>query len=107
MTRMLNVADVLKLIIDGLDDGSFAKQQLVGQREQTILHLFTKFGNKLNCLCNEKLLGKRLGKVAFLTKEFAEEVGCQFGNRTAIIDIARSQAKGEQFAPLIDAPGAA
>ena len=98
MTRMLTLADVLELIIDGLDDGSFPQQHFVGQGEESILHFFAEFGDELDALCDQKLLGKRLGEIAFV----AEEVSSQFGNRTAIIDLARGEAVAEQVALLID-----
>ena len=41
---------------------------------------------------------RRLGEGAFVVKE----VGGEFENWTAIIDIARRQAEGEQFAAFID-----
>ena len=45
---------------------------------------------------------QRLGEIAFVTKEFADEAFDQLGNGVPIIDIARRQAKGQQFALIID-----
>jgi hypothetical protein len=40
MARMLDLADVFELIIDGLDDGSFAQEEFVRPLEQAVVHLF-------------------------------------------------------------------
>ncbi len=40
MARMLDLRDVFELISDGLDDGSFAQEELVGPVEQTVVHVF-------------------------------------------------------------------
>lgn len=81
--------------MDSLDDGSFAEKNLAGQGEQPIVHLLAEFGDELNALRDQQLLGERLRQVAFIFDEFAEEVRCQFGNRVAIIDIARCEAERE------------
>jgi hypothetical protein len=57
-------ADVLELIIDGFDDGSFVEKHFVREGEQTIVHLFSELGDELKPLCDQKLLGQRLGEVA-------------------------------------------
>ena len=40
MARMLDLRDVIELIGDGLDDGTFAKQELIRLVEHMIVHLF-------------------------------------------------------------------
>ena len=50
MSRMGNLGDVLELVIDGFDDRSFAKQDLVHDRHQAILHVFSQAGNQLHIL---------------------------------------------------------
>ncbi len=47
MARMLDLTDVFELIIDGLNNGLLAQEQLVGEREQAIVHLFTELGDQL------------------------------------------------------------
>lgn len=50
MARMFDLRDVFELISDGLDDGAFAQEQLVRVIEQTVVHLFTQFGDELQPL---------------------------------------------------------
>ena len=47
MARMFDLRDVFELNSDGLDDGAFAQEQLVRVIEQTVVHLFTQFGDEL------------------------------------------------------------
>ena len=53
-------------------------------------------------MCHQELLSQRLGEIALGAFEFACESCDQFGNGLAIIDVTRSQAKGHQFALIID-----
>ena len=71
MARMLNLTDVFELIGDGLDDGAFAQEELVGPVEQTVVHLFAQLGDELEPVGDQQLLGQRLGQIAFVAKEFA------------------------------------
>jgi hypothetical protein len=43
---------------------------------------------------HQQVLGQRLGKIAFVAKEFAEQSFGQLGNGIPIINVARGQAKG-------------
>lgn len=42
MAGMFDLADVLELVVDGLDDCSFAREQLVGVIHQHVCHLLAK-----------------------------------------------------------------
>lgn len=44
---MLHLSNVLQLIIDGFDDGSLSKQELVGNALQGSLHVVLQFGYQL------------------------------------------------------------
>ena len=57
MARMLDLVDVFELIMDGFDDGTFAQQELVGPVEQSVVHLFAQFGDELQFLGDQQLLG--------------------------------------------------
>ncbi len=57
MARMLNLTEVLELIIDRLDESPLAKKQFVGEREQTIVHLFAEFRDEVDAP-HEEVLGK-------------------------------------------------
>ncbi len=47
MARMLDLGDILELIIDGLDQDSFAEQELIGHHHQAVLHVLAEFGNQV------------------------------------------------------------
>jgi hypothetical protein len=102
MAGMLDLADVFELIIDGLDDRPLAQEGFVRQREQAVVHLLAQFGDEMKPLGDQELLGERLGKVAFVCKEVAEELLDQLGNGSSIINVARRQAKGQQLSLVID-----
>ncbi len=99
---MLNLAHGLELIVDGFNDGSLPKQQLVRQGEQTIGHVFAEFGNQVKAVSHEQLFSKGLREIAFVAKEFAKEVSSQLGNGVPIIAVAGRQTEGEQVALIID-----
>ena len=46
MTRMLDLADVLELVVDGLNDGPFVYQQPIGEIHQAIRHMLTNLGDQ-------------------------------------------------------------
>jgi hypothetical protein len=71
------------------------------------VHLFAQFGDFMQSVGHQQVLGQRLGKIALRPKERALEARGQLWNGMPIIDVARGQAKGQQFALIIDAPGAA
>ena len=68
------------------------------------MHLFTQFGDELQPLGDEQVLGQRLGQIAFVPHALAEQPFGEFGNRLPIIDIARRQAKGQEFTLVITLP---
>ncbi len=102
MLCMLDLADILERVIDALDDGALAQQQLVRVGEESLPHVLAHRGDKPNARLNQQLLGQGLGNVATITKEFAKEAADQAGNGTAVIDIARCQTESWQFASIID-----
>ena len=46
MAGMLNLADVLELIDDRLDDRALAQEQLVAEREQAVTHVAAQLGDQ-------------------------------------------------------------
>ena len=72
MAGMLDLRDVFELIGDGLDDGSFAQQELVGPVQQPVVHLFTQLGDELKPVGDQQLLGQGLREIAFIAKELAD-----------------------------------
>ncbi len=57
MAGMLDLADVFELIIDGLNDGSFAQEEFVGPLEQAVVHLCTQLGDEVHPVSHQELLG--------------------------------------------------
>ena len=96
---VLNLGNVLELVDDGLNDGSFAHQELVAQVHQAVGHVLTQPRDEVESLL-KKQLGKRNGDVASVANEFAAQSLDQERNRTAIIHISWSQVTGQQLSPL-------
>ena len=101
MPRMLNLRNILELVNDGLNDGSFAQQQFVRQGHELILHVFAQAGDEVESLFKEQLR-QGSGNVAAIPKQLAAQSFHQLGNRSAIIDIAWRQATGQQVTAIID-----
>ena len=53
MAGMLDLADVFELVIDGLDDSSFAQEELIGPLEQAVVHLCAQLGNEVQSLADQ------------------------------------------------------
>jgi hypothetical protein len=64
MAGMLDLADVLELVVDALDDRPLAQQELVGGGQNALAHVLAYLGDQRDALGGEQLLGKRLGDVA-------------------------------------------
>jgi hypothetical protein len=102
MAGMLDLADVFELIRDGLDDSSLPQEQCVRPVEQAVVHLFAQLGDEAQSVGHQQVLGQRLGEIAFVPKELTLEAFRQLGNGIPIIDVAWSQAKGQQLTLVID-----
>ncbi len=88
MAGMLDLADVLELVVDALNDRSLAQQELVGGGEDPLAHILAQLGDQQDALGREELLGERLGDVATVAKQLAEEAAHETGNLSAVIDVA-------------------
>lgn len=102
VASVLDLADVLELVIDRFDDGALAQQELIAEIHEDIAHILAQLGDELDALCDEQVFDERLRNIAFVADEFAKEATDQGGNWLAIIDIARGQTDGQEFAPIID-----
>src|SRR5205085_6233714 len=91
VTRMLNLRNILELVNDGLNDGSFAQQQFVREGHKMILHVLAQSGDEMQALFKEQL-GQGSGNVAAVSKQLPPQSFHHLGNRSPIIDIARRQA---------------
>lgn len=99
---MLNLADVLELVIDALDDRPFAQEQLVWEGHEPVAHVLTQFGDEVEALGQQELLGQRLRDVALVAEELAEEAADESGYRPPVIDVAWGKTDSEQVAAIID-----
>ena len=99
---MLDLTDVFELVVDALDQGAFAEQQLVGGLQDLLTHVLAPLGDEDETLLDEKLLGQRLGDIAAVAKETPKQATHQLRHRAAVIDIARREVEGQQLATIID-----
>ena len=98
---VLNLGNVLELIKNGFDNGSFAHQKLVAQVHEAVGHILAQSSDEMEPLLKEQL-GERSRDVASVPNELAAQSLYQERNRTAIVYVSRSQAAGEQLSLLID-----
>ena len=50
MARVLDLTDVFELIVDGLDEGALAQEQLVREQQQAIVHLLAQLADQAQSL---------------------------------------------------------
>jgi len=101
MTGVLDLANVLELIIDALDNRPFAQQQFVGQRQEHIAHILAQLGDEMKSLQDQEVFGQCLGDIAFIAEKLAKEATYQAGNRLTVVGVARSETEGQQLAPVV------
>src|SRR5262249_19088438 len=102
VTRMLDLADVLELVDDGLNEGAFAQEHVSGEGQEDVAHILAEFRDELQAVAKEELLGERRRDIALVPKEFAKEPTDQAGNGLAVVRVARGEAKCEQLPAVID-----
>ena len=102
VTRVLDLADILELIDDGLDERAFAQEQLVGEIHEHIAHILAQLGDEPEALRKEELLGEWRGDVALVAKKASEEPTDQVGNWPPIVGVAGREAQREQVATVVD-----
>lgn len=101
MARMFDLADVLELIIDGLDQRAFSQQKLIQNRHQFVFHILLQLGDELHALLVEKI-EQGLRNIAAISEQFAKQSLAQFRNWFAIVHVARGDDRAEQFATVVD-----
>jgi len=102
MAGMLDLADVLELVIDALDDRTLAQQQSVGGGKDPFTHILAQLGDQQEALPGEELLSQRLGDGATIAKELAKEATHEARDGATVIGVARRQAERQQFATIVD-----
>ncbi len=55
MSGMRDLGNVLELVVDGLNDGAFARQQLIQQGHETVGHILAQGCDELKSLLEELL----------------------------------------------------
>ena len=89
---MFNLADVLQLIIDGLDQDALPQEQFVPETQQPILHVLADFGEECQSWVAQDVM-QGLGDIASVTKKLSTKAGSEALDRLAVIDIAWRHAK--------------
>src|SRR5258708_34467345 len=105
MAGMLDLADVLELVVDRLDDRALAEEQLVRESHQAVAHVLAPAGDKLDRMLDAELLGQRLRDVALVAEELATEALDaleQGGDGLAVVDVTAGEAEGEELALIVD-----
>ena len=57
MAGMFDLADILELVVDGLNDGPLAQEQLVRDLHEPIAHVLAQPGDQVHALLVDQLLG--------------------------------------------------
>src|SRR5579863_7789540 len=101
VVRMFFLGNILELVNDTLNDGSFAQQEFIREVQKLVLHVFAHFRDEVKTLFKEQA-HERSGNVAAISDELAAQSFHHLRNGSAIIHIARSQTTSEQIATIID-----
>ena len=96
MTRMLNLRDVFELV----NNRAFAHQEFIREMHEMILHVFAQARDEMESLL-KKQFGQRGRDVAAIPNELAPKPLDHLRNRSAVIDVAWSQAAREQLAAIV------
>jgi hypothetical protein len=99
MPRVCNLADVLHLILDGLNKGAFAEEQRVPPPHEPIVPVLADFRPEREALDKERIL-QGVGKIAPVAKELPKQPLRERWYRLAVIDMAWGQTTGQEC-PLI------
>ena len=100
--RMLHLSNVLQLVIDGFDDGSLSKQELVGNAHQGSLHVVLQFGYQLYPV-HKETLKQILADISFVTDKFSIEHfhECLVVQRLPVVNITWCNHEVQQLTFLI------
>ena len=98
---MLNLRYILQLVMNGLNDGSFANHYLVKQRHELVFHVALDSGDQMDPLIKQKLK-QFLGYVALVAIEFAKQAFDHIRQWIPVINVACCEAKGKEFSTVID-----
>lgn len=103
---VLDLANVLELVEDRLDERPLAQQEPVGELEELVAHVLAQFGDEAQSVGEQEAFGERRGDIALVAKELAEELAeetpRQAGHWPSVVGIAGSETEREQLAAIID-----
>jgi hypothetical protein len=102
VTRVFDLTDILELVMNRLDERPLAEQELVGQGEQSVLHVRAELRNQVQAVLDQERFGERRRDGALVPEQLPKEATDQAGQRTPVIQIARAQAEGEHFSTVVD-----
>ena len=98
---MLDLRLILQLVVDGLDDEAFTKQELVAHQHQAVFHIGVDAGDDLETVFQQRFK-ERLREIALIAKQLSKQGFRQFGDGFTVIDIPRRERESEDFAVLVD-----
>ena len=98
---MHNLTDVFQLIVDGLNQGTLAQEQLVLKAHHAISHVPADFGEEFEPLVEEYVM-QSLREIASVPKELSPESSGESRHGLAVVNMAGRQPKGQQFALVVD-----
>jgi len=98
---VFNQGDILELVSDGLDYETFACQQLVLEKDESILHVFANGGDQLQSL-SEELLEESLGKIAAVANQLTPQRFGHLWDRFAVISVGGRALNRQQFTQVVD-----
>ena len=103
ISGMLDLANDLQLLIDGLDDRPLPEQQLVMQTHQRVLHVPLEPGDQVYAV-HEESLEEILADVSPIGEQLAKQLFREafVFLRSAVVDIARGQLPLHDLALVVD-----
>ena len=102
MTGMFDLRDILELVNDSLDDGAFAQQNFVKNRDELVFHVRFNASNELKVGMQEKFFKKGLRNVTLVANQLAEKTASEVRNGYSIINIAGRKFHIQNFTSVID-----
>lgn len=99
---MLNLCHVLQFVVDGLNQRSFAQENLVCDGHDLSLHIVLQLGNQLNAV-HEEPEEEFLVDVSLVSDQFSEDLFDErfVAERLPVVDIAGSDHEVQQVTLLI------
>jgi hypothetical protein len=95
---VLNLADILELVDDSLDEGTFAQKQAICQGQKNMAHVLAQFGDEAQSLGDQELLGEGLRDVVFIAEEATEKPVNQAMHRTTVVGVPGVRQKASNSA---------